>query len=128
MIGEMRLAALLAKGVSLDATAAPAFTALQMATINGAKALKLDKDIGSLEVGKFADITAIDLSHIEMLPRYDVVSHLVYANSREQVSDVWVAGEQLLKDRKLTRFDVKDISALTEKWSASIAASVATEQ
>ena len=60
----MRLTALLAKGVASDATACPAFAALKMATLNGAKALHLDKDIGSLEKGKFADMAAVNLSHV----------------------------------------------------------------
>ncbi|MDD5273009.1 MAG: TRZ/ATZ family hydrolase, partial [Methylovulum sp.] len=100
MLGEMRTAALLAKAVADDASAVPAMTALQMATINGAKALGLDKEIGSLTVGKAADVIAIDLSHLETQPVYCPISQIVYAASRHQVTDVWVAGRQLLRQRQ----------------------------
>ena len=93
MFAEMRLAALLAKGKSGDATAISAHQALEMATINGAKALGLDDKIGSIEIGKLADLIAIQLSDFYVHPIYDVVSHLVYVVSREQVSHTWVNGE-----------------------------------
>ena len=93
MLTEMRLAALLAKGVSGDATAVSAHQALEMATINGAKALGLDDKIGSIEVGKLADLTAVKLDDINMQPCFDVISHLVYVAEREQVSHVWVNGD-----------------------------------
>ncbi len=90
---EMRLAALLAKVSSGDATAIPAHSAIEMATINGAKALGLDDKIGSIEKGKLADLTAISFSDIEMQPCFDPISHLVYVAEREHVSHVWVGGE-----------------------------------
>ena len=93
MFAEMRLAALLAKGQSRDATAISAHQALEMATINGAKALNLADKIGSIEVGKLADLTAVRLSDIEMQPCFDVVSHLIYVAGREQVSHTWVGGD-----------------------------------
>lgn len=93
MFTEMRLAALLAKGQSGDATAISAHQALEMATINGAKAVGLDDKIGSIEVGKFADLTAIKLEDFNMQPCFDVVSHVVYVAEREQVSHVWVSGD-----------------------------------
>ena len=102
MLGEMRSAALLAKAVAQDASSVPAMTALRMATINGAKALGLEQETGSLTVGKSADVIAIDLDHLETLPLYCPVSQIVYAASRQQVTDVWVAGKQLLKQRQLT--------------------------
>jgi 5-methylthioadenosine/S-adenosylhomocysteine deaminase len=105
MFGEMRSAALLAKISTMDATAVPAEQILQMATINGARALGIDDVTGSIEVGKFADIIAVNFDTIETLPVYDPVSHLVYCSSREQVSDVWVAGKQLLTDRVLNTID-----------------------
>ncbi len=89
---EMRLAALLAKGTSRDATTLPAYKALEMATINGARALGLDDKIGSIEVGKSADLTAVAFSDINMHPCFDPISHLVYVAGREQVSHVWVEG------------------------------------
>ena len=93
MFTEMRLAALLAKGRSGDATAISAHQALQIAIINGAKALGLDDKIGSIELGKLADITAVKISDFAMQPCFDVASHLVYVAGREQVSHVWVNGD-----------------------------------
>jgi 5-methylthioadenosine/S-adenosylhomocysteine deaminase len=93
MFTEMRLAALLAKGQSYDATSVSANQALEMGTINGAKALGMDAKIGSIEVGKFADLCAVKLSDIETQPCYEPVSHLIYVAGREQVSHVWVAGD-----------------------------------
>jgi 5-methylthioadenosine/S-adenosylhomocysteine deaminase len=93
MFTEMRLAALLAKGASGEATALSAHQVLEMATINGAKALGLEDRIGSVEVGKCADLTAVKLSDPVMQPCFNPVSHLVYVAGREQVSHVWVNGE-----------------------------------
>ena len=116
LLHEMRIAALLAKGVSGDATAVPAHQALAMATLNGAKALGMDQEIGSLKIGKAADLIAIDLAPIETTPCYDVASHLVYAAGREQVTDVWVAGQRLLQDRELTTLDRQAICARAAHW------------
>ena len=105
MFGEMRSVAMLAKISAMDATAVSADQVLQMATINGARALGLDSITGSLEVGKAADIVAVNFDTIETIPVYDPVSHLVYCSSREHVSDVWIAGEQRLTDRVLNTID-----------------------
>ena len=109
MFGEMKTAALLAKGVSSDATAVTAHQALEMATLNGAKALGLDDKIGSLRKGKYADIVAVNFDTIESTPVYDPISHLVYCCSREQVTDVWIAGKHIMKDRILTTLDAEQI-------------------
>ena len=105
MFGEMQSAALLAKISTMDATALPADQVLQMATINGARALGLEEITGSLEVGKFADIVAVNFDTIETIPVYDPVSHLVYCSSREHVTDVWIAGKQCLTDKVLNSID-----------------------
>jgi 5-methylthioadenosine/S-adenosylhomocysteine deaminase len=120
MLGEMRTAALLAKAVHQDASSLPAMTALRMATINGANSLGLADKTGSLETGKWADITAIDLSAIETQPVYDPVSQLVYAAGREQVTDVWVAGQHLLNNRRLTQLDIKDILDRAGEWQSRL--------
>ena len=120
MMAEMRLAALLAKGVAGDAAAIPAQQALAMSTIGPARALGLDAKIGSLTAGKRADITAVKMDAAETTPCFDVVSHLVYAAGRENVSHVWVDGECLLKDRALTRMDETDILAKARAWKARI--------
>jgi 5-methylthioadenosine/S-adenosylhomocysteine deaminase len=120
MLGEMRSAALLAKGVANDATVVPAHQALEMATINGARALGIDSFTGSLETGKQADLIAIDLSAIETTPVFDPVSHLVYCASRNQVSDAWVAGKHLMKQRVLTTLDIATISSAAHDLAARI--------
>ncbi len=116
MFGEMRTAALLAKGVSGDASAVPAMTALKMATINGAKALGIEDVTGSLSIGKAADVIAIDLDQLETQPLFEPVSQIVYATNRQQVTDVWVAGKQLLKKRNLTTINIKDLKAKITEW------------
>ncbi|MGE5626180.1 MAG: TRZ/ATZ family hydrolase [Bacillota bacterium] len=121
LFGEMRSAAILAKGTSGDPTALPAAAALSMATLNGAKALGQDKDIGSLVPGKWADLTAVDLGTPETQPVYDVVSTLVYSAGRQHVSDVWVAGKRLLQDRVLIQMDLPALLARAETWRARIA-------
>jgi 5-methylthioadenosine/S-adenosylhomocysteine deaminase len=121
MLGEMHTASLLAKGVSRDATALNAMQTIRMATINGAKALGLDQETGSLEPGKYADIIAIDFSTLEMNPVYDPIANLIYSSNREQVSDVWVAGKHLLKDRELTTLNEDDIMRKCQQWNAKIA-------
>jgi 5-methylthioadenosine/S-adenosylhomocysteine deaminase len=98
---EMRQSALLAKAVGADARAVPAHQALSMATLDGARALRLDHAIGSIEPGKFADLTAVAFTAPDMLPCYDPVSHIVYAAGRENVSHVWVAGRLLVEDGTL---------------------------
>jgi len=121
MLGEMRTAALIGKAVANDASAIPAMTALRMATINGAKALGLDKKIGSLEIGKAADVIAIDLSDLETQPLYCPISQIVYAANRSQVTDVWVAGKQLLTSRHLTTFNLAELKTISAKWQARLA-------
>jgi 5-methylthioadenosine/S-adenosylhomocysteine deaminase len=121
LFAELRLASLLAKAVSGSAEALPAFAALEMATLGGARALGLDNAIGSLEPGKWADIIAIDFSVPELQPCYDPISHLAYTAGREQVSDVWVAGEPCLEQRRLTRIDLDELAAHTATWHARLA-------
>ena len=116
MLAEMRVAALLAKGVSGRADALPAMQALKMATINGAKALGLDAEIGSLKPGKAADVVAIDLSDVETQPVFNPLAQIVYAVSRHQVSDVWVAGRKLLNKRQLMGTDLNDLRQRAAAW------------
>ena len=123
MLEEMRMTALLAKAVSTDASALPAHKALRMATLNGANALGIGDVTGSLVAGKWADITAIDMDTLETLPLYDPVSQLVYASGREQVTDVWVAGQHLLKERRLTTLDGDDILDRAREWQLRIGTS-----
>jgi 5-methylthioadenosine/S-adenosylhomocysteine deaminase len=121
MFGEMRTAALLGKGIAADASALPAEQVLRMATINAARSLGLDEHIGSLQAGKAADFIAVQLDGIETEPVYNPVSQLVYATGRDKVTDVWVAGKHLLKDRILTTLETEEILANTREWRARIA-------
>ncbi|MEX2164846.1 MAG: TRZ/ATZ family hydrolase [Sulfuricaulis sp.] len=120
MLEELHIAALLAKGVSQDATAIPARTALRMATLNGARALGLEARTGSLTAGKAADIAAIDLSAISSQPVYDPVSHIVYATTRNQVSDVWVNGKHLLAKYHLTGMNEAKLRDKAIQWHDKI--------
>ncbi len=116
MLSETRLASLLAKGISGNAAALDAHTILRMATLNGARALGWDREIGSLQPGKRADITAIDLSTIESQPVYDPVSHIFHTAGREQVSHVWVDGELVMDNRTLTRLDMQELQSKALVW------------
>ncbi|MCF5229142.1 MULTISPECIES: TRZ/ATZ family hydrolase [unclassified Pseudomonas] len=120
LLGETRTAAMLAKAVAGSATALDAHRALRMATLNGARAMGLDSEIGSLEVGKAADIVAFDLSGLAQQPIYDPVSTLIYATGRECVKHLWVAGKQLLDDRRLTRMDEQQLTATAIAWGQRI--------
>lgn len=120
MFGELRTAAFIAKAVNQDPTVLDAMTTLEMATINGAKALGLEKEIGSLEVGKQADLITVDLGHFFTQPVYNPISHLVYAVNRMQVSDVFIAGKQLLNHGEFTKLDTKKIVVNANKWAAKI--------
>ncbi len=116
MFAEMRMTALLAKAVSADPTAIPAARALSMATLHGARALGLDQQLGSLERGKCADFVAVDLSRPECQPIYDPISQLVYATDGDCVTDVWVAGKQLVHNRRLTTIDAHQLRHTARMW------------
>jgi len=120
MFGEMRTAAFLGKVVTNDPKAASAAEVLKMATLNGAKALGIDHITGSLEAGKAADFIAIDMNCIETQPVYHPVSQIVYATPRNQVTDVWVNGKQLLKNRKLMTLDEKELLEKAQVWRKKI--------
>ena len=113
---EMRLASLLAKVTSGDAAAFPAHDALHAATLGGARALGLDRTMGSLLPGKEADIVAVDLSGVDAVPCYDPVSHLVHAVGRDAVTDVWVGGKRVVAGRALTTVDEAAIVARARLW------------
>ncbi len=122
MMGEMRTAALLAKGMSRDPTALNAHETLRMATLNGARALGLGEVTGSLAVGKAADIVAVDLAAVHTEPIYDPVSQIVYSATRDQVSSVWIAGQSVLRERRLVRQDENEVIARARRWRERIAA------
>jgi 5-methylthioadenosine/S-adenosylhomocysteine deaminase len=122
MFGEMRTAALLAKGVAVDATALPAKYALRMATLNGAMALGLSEEIGSLEAGKAADVVAVTLDDIETMPFFNLHSQLVYATGRDKVTDVWIAGQRVVNGRQLTTIDESHLKQRVKEWNERIMA------
>ena len=122
MFEEIRQAALLAKGSTGQPTVLNARRALEMATIGGAKALGREADLGSIEVGKLADVIAVDLSAPECRPVYHPDAQLVYVAAREHVSDVWVQGERVLKQRQLTRFNLSQVLAEVEDTVAKMKA------
>ena len=121
LLGETRTAALLAKAVAGSASALNAHSALRMATLNGARALGLDQQIGSLELGKAADLTVFDLNGLAQQPVYDPVSQLLYAGGRACTEHVWVGGKQLLDGGQLTRLDEQRIIANARAWGVKIA-------
>lgn len=121
MLGEMKTAALLGKGVAGDATALSAGTVLEMATINGARALGCDDRLGSIEAGKAADLVAIDLARLTTQPVFDPVSQIVYSAGRDHVRHVWVGGRQVVENGNLTTIESDDILADARTWGARIA-------
>lgn len=122
LLSETRTAALLAKAVAGSATALDAHRALRMATLNGARALGLEDQTGSLELGKFADMVAFDLTRLAQQPIYDPVSQLIYSGGRECVKHLWVGGKQLLQDRQLLRMDEQRVIATAQEWGRKIGA------
>ena len=121
LFSEMRLASLLAKVTTGDAGALPAARMLRMATLDGAAALGLDGEIGSLTAGKQADVVAVRLADIETIPLYDPVSHLVHAAGRELVTDVWVAGTRVVDDRMPVRIDMPALASRARAWQQRMA-------
>jgi 5-methylthioadenosine/S-adenosylhomocysteine deaminase len=114
---EMRLAALLARSATDDTAPITPWQALAMATRGGAAALGLGDQIGTLEAGKWADVCCVDFDHPAMQPVHDPCVQLVYSGGRDQVSDVWVAGRQLLADGALLRLDWPSVRARAQEWA-----------
>jgi 5-methylthioadenosine/S-adenosylhomocysteine deaminase len=122
MFTEMRTAALVAKAVAGDAAVVSATEVLRMSTIDAARAIGLDGDIGSITPGKFADLAAVELSTLETLPCFDPASHLVYAAGRENVTHVWVGGQARLAGRKLSGIDETDLRDKARWWQRKLMA------
>lgn len=125
MFAEMRMAVLLAKGVNGDVNSIPAWQALEMATINGAKALGMENQIGSIEVDKLADLTAVKISDIETQPCFDPLSHLVYVLGREHVSHVWVNGDLRFERADMqagvyANIEPSELKEIVLKWQAKL--------
>lgn len=116
MLQEMRHAALLAKLTANDPTVLDAHSVLHMATLGGARAMGLADSIGSLEIGKFADLCAIRLDDWILQPCFDPASHLIYVAGREHVSHVWVAGQCRVNAHTLVDLDLPGLLAVTNLW------------
>ena len=116
LLAEMRLASLLAKGKSGDASIVPAWKALQMATLAGARALGLERDIGSIEIVKYADLTAVRMDTLELSPCFDPVSHLIHCAGREDVSHVWVQGRCCVFDKTLLHCENANLKNNARLW------------
>lgn len=116
LFGELKSATLLAKINSMDPTALTASEALTLGTLGGAKALGMDKNIGTIEVGKLADLIAVDLHQIEMQPIHDVFSQLIYVNSGSHVTHSWIQGEQIMHERELLKIDQDNLRRRILKW------------
>ncbi|MEM2521810.1 MAG: amidohydrolase [Candidatus Bathyarchaeia archaeon] len=115
MFEVMKTAAILHKGVNKNPTLMPARQVLEMATIGGAKALALDRDIGTIEVGKKADLAIINFAKPHLCPVYDEISHLVYAAKSADVDTVIVNGRIVMENRKLTTLNVERVMEKAEK-------------
>jgi 5-methylthioadenosine/S-adenosylhomocysteine deaminase len=115
----MRLATLLAKGSTGDASALPAREILRMATLDGAKALGLGNEIGSITPGKSADLVAVSLNGLTTKPCYDPVSHLIHVAGRECVTHVWVGGKCCVDHKTLIRSGQNDLESAIALWQNS---------
>jgi 5-methylthioadenosine/S-adenosylhomocysteine deaminase len=124
MFEEMDLAAKLQKVTTLDPQALPATTALEMATIRGARVLGLDKEIGSLEPGKRADMIEVRLDRPNAVPLYDAISQMVYTLKGEDVRDVMVNGKPVVRDGKILTLDEAAILAKAEEYRIKVSASL----
>ena len=122
MLGELQTASLIGKSQHGDPKAVDAWTALEMATLHGASALGLEEQLGSIEVGKSADLIALDLSGLQHLPRHNLASNLVYASSGNEVKWSWVAGKPLVTAGKLQTLDYTDLAARAGHWSEQLGA------
>jgi 5-methylthioadenosine/S-adenosylhomocysteine deaminase len=121
---EMDLAAKLQKVSSMDPQALPASAALEMATIGGARVLGLDKEIGSLETGKRADLIAVRLDQPNAVPLYDPISQMVYALKAEDVRDVMVNGKEVVSDRRILTLDERQILLKAAEYGVKVKASL----
>jgi 5-methylthioadenosine/S-adenosylhomocysteine deaminase len=120
MFEEIHIAAIVNKSVNESATSIPAITALKMATINGARALNWDDEIGSIEVGKKADIIIVDMDKPHLCPRHNVVSALAYSAQASDVKTMIVDGKIIMEDYDIKTIDVEKVMYNTEKHAKDL--------
>ena len=123
MLGESKSASFLAK-LQFGPKSLNVFEALEMLTINGAKALKLEDEIGSLEIGKKADFIAINMDSLDCAPIYNIASQVIFSSTRNQITDSWVNGKRIMKDRNVLTFNENQIRDQTQKWKEKIIDSI----
>ncbi len=128
MFGVMKVAALLHKGVHHDPTLMPAEQVLRMATIEGAKALLWNKKIGSIEIGKNADLAIIDFKKAHLCPLYNEISHLVYSARGADVDTVLINGKIVMENREITTVDIHKVLNMAEKTKENLLALLAEGQ
>lgn len=121
---EIDTAAKLHKLISGDPTVVPAEQALAMATIGGARALHMEEKIGSIEIGKLADLIIVDLSAPHLVPMYNLYSHLVYAAKASDVSDTIVSGRVLMRNRRLLTINEESVKAVARKYQKQVSQSL----
>jgi 5-methylthioadenosine/S-adenosylhomocysteine deaminase len=121
---EMDTAAKLHKLVTMTPTVVTAGQALEMGTIGGARALHLEKEIGSLEAGKRADIIVVDLDAPHLTPMYNLTSHLVYAAKASDVTDTFVNGRVLMRNRKLLTLNEAAVKAAARRYQKQVVESI----
>ena len=121
---EIDSAAKLHKLISGDPTAVPAREALAMATIGGARALHMEKEIGSIETGKRADVILVDMSALHLTPLYNFYSHLVYATKASDVSDTIVNGRVLMRNRRLLTVNENAVKMSARKYQKQVSQSL----
>jgi 5-methylthioadenosine/S-adenosylhomocysteine deaminase len=126
MLAELQSAALTARGLTPSPSPIPAHEWLRAATLGGARALGLAEVTGSLVAGKWADLCCVDLSRAHTQPVYDPAAQLLFSASRDQVSDVFVAGRQLVHEGRLTALDLEDVLRRAQYWQARIQGKVCT--
>jgi 5-methylthioadenosine/S-adenosylhomocysteine deaminase len=124
LMEEMDLAAKLAKITKMDPLALNAKAVVEMATIEGAKALHMDKEIGSLEAGKKADLILISLDEPNAVPMYDVYAQLAYALKGGDVETVVIGGRVVMRDRKVLTVNEEQVMAKAREYKKSVAASL----
>ncbi len=124
MFEAMRTASFLAKVATSDPTTVSAKTALQMATLNGARALGMEKQIGSLEAGKHADIVIVGMGAARQTPMYDPISHLVYVTRGDDVQTTIVNGQVLMRNRKVLTLDRATVLRESRIWADKVRAAV----
>jgi 5-methylthioadenosine/S-adenosylhomocysteine deaminase len=124
MFEAMRQTAYLAKLQTGDPRAIPARTALEMATIDGARALGMDSQIGSLAVGKRADVIVVSMTAARQTPMYDPLSHLVYVTRGDDVRTTIVGGRVLMRDRRVLTLNEAEVLAEARAMSAKVRAAV----